>query len=397
MPFAAGTYTLPVSSVSPAVVDTVISPTDFNALSADYAAALNKLLLKDGTGSPSANIPFGGFKLTGMAAGVADTDSASIIDTYEAVTTYGNADSPVTLAKVNAVVFVTCAAGNVSITLPAANAWTAGKTREIIVIRTDSTANTLTIAAAGADNIDAVASIVVPALCKGAIVSNGISAWRSRSLTTTNFIAANLLPAADAATARTALGLATIASSGSGADLTANTVTLGKIATQADQTFLGNVSGGVAQPSALTVAQVLTAIGYEVGTFTPTATYATVGDLSVAYTIQAGTYFKMGKQLNVFFRIAFTPTFTTASGNFTIAGLPYASKATDTPIGAIDVPTAFTWPASRTQLVSRMAGSATTLNISAQGTGVGSTFLTASNITSGVACEIRGSFSYQTP
>lgn len=39
-------------------------------------------------------------------------------------------------------------------------------------------------------------------------------------------------------------------------------ITLAKLATQADQTFLGNVSGGVASPSALTVTQVKTALKY---------------------------------------------------------------------------------------------------------------------------------------
>lgn len=90
-----------------------------------------------------------------------------------------------------------------------------------------------------------------------------------------------------AAQVRTALGLAAIATSGSASDLSAGTlpvarlpaftggdvtssagsavlsiaaasIPLSKLATQADQTLLGNVSGGVASPSALTKAQVQT-------------------------------------------------------------------------------------------------------------------------------------------
>lgn len=48
----------------------------------------------------------------------------------------------------------------------------------------------------------------------------------------------------------------------SGGSLADGSVTLAKLATQADQTFLGNVSGGVASPIALTVTQVKTALKY---------------------------------------------------------------------------------------------------------------------------------------
>lgn len=48
--------------------------------------------------------------------------------------------------------------------------------------------------------------------------------------------------------------------------INANAVTLAKMATQADQTFLGNVSGGAAVPSALTKAQMLTALAGSLAT-----------------------------------------------------------------------------------------------------------------------------------
>jgi hypothetical protein len=103
-----------------------------------------------------------------------------------------------------------------------------------------------------------------------------------------------------AAQTRTFLGLAAVATSGSASDLSAGTlpaarfpaltgdvttsagsvataigankVTLAKLATQADQTILGNVSGGAAVPSALTQAQVRTFLGL--------ATIATTGSAS---------------------------------------------------------------------------------------------------------------------
>jgi len=82
---------------------------------------------------------------------------------------------------------------------------------------------------------------------------------------------------ATAATARTNLGLGTIAtlSSTAGGDLSgtwpnvtigAGKVTLGDIASIANNTFMGNVSGSAAAPSALSVAQMTTALGVTTST-----------------------------------------------------------------------------------------------------------------------------------
>lgn len=70
MPFnGSGTYAAPGSTFNPAVATTTISATDWNALLADLTTALSTCLLKDGQQTPTANIPMGGFKFTGLAAG----------------------------------------------------------------------------------------------------------------------------------------------------------------------------------------------------------------------------------------------------------------------------------------------------------------------------------------
>lgn len=64
------------------------------------------------------------------------------------------------------------------------------------------------------------------------------------------------------------------------------------------------------------------------GTWTPTITAATVGDLSVTYNTNSGRYLKNGNQVTVSFTIntsAFTHT--TAAGGIRIAGLPFAAAS----------------------------------------------------------------------
>jgi len=68
---------------------------------------------------------------------------------------------------------------------------------------------------------------------------------------------------------------------------------------------------------------------YEEGTWTPVYTYATAGDLSVAYSTQLGSYTKVGNLVTLSGRIVTTThTYTTASGNMRITGLPFAAKNT---------------------------------------------------------------------
>lgn len=67
---------------------------------------------------------------------------------------------------------------------------------------------------------------------------------------------------------------------------------------------------------------------YEEGTWTPTITFATPGNLSVAYTTQSGTYTKIGRTVSInLLLVTSSFTHTTASGQFTINGLPFALVA----------------------------------------------------------------------
>ena len=72
-----GTYVVN-SSGQPVVAETPITAAVHNALTADLATALSNRICKDGQTTPTANIPFGGYKATGLGAATARTDGASI-------------------------------------------------------------------------------------------------------------------------------------------------------------------------------------------------------------------------------------------------------------------------------------------------------------------------------
>lgn len=71
-----GSGTFQINSAGqPVVTGTTISSTAFNALTADLATGLSTALTKDGQTTPTANIPLGGYKITGLANATLATDA----------------------------------------------------------------------------------------------------------------------------------------------------------------------------------------------------------------------------------------------------------------------------------------------------------------------------------
>jgi hypothetical protein len=69
-----GTYTRPQADYVPG---TTILATSVNSDLNDIAAAMTASLARDGQTTPTADIPLGGFRITGLANGVNDTDAAT--------------------------------------------------------------------------------------------------------------------------------------------------------------------------------------------------------------------------------------------------------------------------------------------------------------------------------
>lgn len=64
------------STGQPVVASTLIESATFNALTADLATGLSTCITKDGQTTPTANIPMGGYRITGLGFGTTSTDAA---------------------------------------------------------------------------------------------------------------------------------------------------------------------------------------------------------------------------------------------------------------------------------------------------------------------------------
>lgn len=132
------------------------------------------------------------------------------------------------------------------------------------------------------------------------------------------------------ATARTSLGLGTAATQNTGTS-GANVALLNGTNTWSGVQTLSAIpdltSGGIKFPATqVASADANTLDDYEEGTWTPGVTFATPGNLSVAYSSQTGRYVKIG-QMVYFTCLLQTSTFThtTASSFFQITGFPFTS------------------------------------------------------------------------
>lgn len=101
MPYSGGTYSVPSSpgAFNPAVSGQQATPAAWNALLADLSAALSTCVLKDGTQTITADIPFAGHRLTGVGNATAASDAANITQVQNAAGIYA-ADSGVADAYV---------------------------------------------------------------------------------------------------------------------------------------------------------------------------------------------------------------------------------------------------------------------------------------------------------
>lgn len=133
-----GTYSLP--SGNPVVTGTTIASATHNTTMSDVATALTDSIAKDGQTTPTANLPMGGFKHTGVASGSSRTDYTSIAQLQDGgiiyVATVGGTADVITLTP-----------------SPAISAYAAGQTFRFLASGANTTAVTVNVSGLGAKDV----------------------------------------------------------------------------------------------------------------------------------------------------------------------------------------------------------------------------------------------------
>ena len=145
------------STGQPVVTGTVISSSAFNALTADLATGLTTTLTKDGQTTPTANIPMGTFKITGMGAGTSSTDAVNLSQLQNSTGTFLTVTGTDTIA------------GTVS---PSLTAYAVGQIFAFVAAATNTGAVTINISSLGAKSITRLGAT---ALVAGDLIINSVA------------------------------------------------------------------------------------------------------------------------------------------------------------------------------------------------------------------------------
>ena len=136
---------------------------------------------------------------------------------------------------------------------------------------------------------------------------------------------------------------------------------------------------------------------YEEGTWTPTVTFTTPGNLSVAYSYRIGQYQKVGGWVTVSFSLrSSTFTFTTASGDLTVSGLPFTSHTeTDGEFNGAGAFRGIT-KANFTQISASVGSNVATIRFNASGSGQIYTSVEATDTPTAGTLILKFTCSYKT-
>jgi hypothetical protein len=151
-----GTFVINTTG-QPVVTGTIISSTAFNALTADLATGLSTTLTKDGQTTPTANIPMGTFKITGLGAGTSSTDAVNLSQLQNSTGTFLTVSGTDTIT------------GTVS---PSLTAYAVGQIFAFVAAATNTGAVTINISSLGAKSITRLGAT---ALIAGDLIINSVA------------------------------------------------------------------------------------------------------------------------------------------------------------------------------------------------------------------------------
>lgn len=238
----------------------------------DIANGLSNAICKDGQTTPTANIPFGGFKLTNVGAGTARTDAARVSQIQDGAPVYAGTTAG--------------SSNDYTATLtPAISAYTTGMMLSFKADRANtgaSTFNVNSVAATAIRKYDGTTALAANDILSGQtyIVQHNGTFWILLNPSAPNFAAA------------TVAGLTTT-----------NTLTV-----NSTSTLTGAVTNSSLTASTLlysSAAKVITSTSPAISTWTPAAT-ANGSMTATGDTVYSARYFQIGPFIHFFLGIVFT-------------------------------------------------------------------------------------------
>lgn len=134
---------------------------------------------------------------------------------------------------------------------------------------------------------------------------------------------------------------------------------------------------------------------YEEGTWTPNFTFVTPGNLTKVFSFQQGFYTKIGRMVNFSFGlVTSTFTHTTASGNLSITGLPFATLNNSNYRSYTSLLFQGVTKANYTQLIGTHLGNSTELLVQASGSAQTVVTLTPADTPTGGTLVLAGTGTY---
>lgn len=128
---------------------------------------------------------------------------------------------------------------------------------------------------------------------------------------------------------------------------------------------------------------------YEEGTFTPTI--ASSGGGAPVYSVQVGTYTKIGDRVIFQLRVVISSTGTLAAGTITIAGLPFTSFSTANVFCACTGNGNFLSAGTTTQVIFTILNSSSTISVARYDSG-SATALSNTNLTNSTLFNVSGAY-----
>lgn len=132
---------------------------------------------------------------------------------------------------------------------------------------------------------------------------------------------------------------------------------------------------------------------YEEGTWTPVLTFATPGDLSVAYSTRTASYTKIGRLIHISMQIVTSVfTHTTAAGTVLITGLPFTSNSLSR--GSAGMQWSGITKAGYTDVAAALGGSSNQIQFTAASSGSAFASVVATDMPSGGSINWSLSYTY---